>query len=111
MALAFSSTWATVLKPGIGTASGFVVEGLETYYPQSPRYYMADPKDVFCEWTHQRDWMYINLWGRLGYDPATPDETFEADPPRPYCCSSAEGVFALRSIFISSICCVRTSIS
>ncbi|HMA54036.1 MAG TPA: prolyl oligopeptidase family serine peptidase, partial [Acidobacteriota bacterium] len=62
----------------LGTASGFVVEGLETYYPQSPRYYMADPKDVFCEWTHQRDWMYINLWGRLGYDPATPDETFEA---------------------------------
>ncbi len=62
----------------LGTASGFVVEGLETYYPQSPRYYIADPKDVFCEWTHQRDWMYINLWGRLGYDPATPNETFDA---------------------------------
>lgn len=62
----------------LGTASGFVVEGLETYYPQSPRYYTADPKDVFCEWTQQRDWMFINLWGRLGYDPGTPDETFEA---------------------------------
>ncbi len=62
----------------LGTASGFVVEGLETYYPQSPRYDMADPKDVFCEWTHQRDWMFINLWGRLGYDPETPDRTFEA---------------------------------
>lgn len=62
----------------LGTASGFVVEGLETYYPQSPRYYTADPNDVSCEWTHQRDWMFLNLWGRLGYDPATPDETFEA---------------------------------
>ena len=62
----------------LGTASGFVVEGLETYYPQSPRYYIADPKNVFCEWTHQRDWMYINLWGRLGYDPETPNEAFDA---------------------------------
>jgi len=62
----------------LGTASGFVVEGLETYYPQSPRYYMADPKDAYCEWTHQRDWMYLTLWGRLGYDPATPDDAFDA---------------------------------
>jgi dienelactone hydrolase len=62
----------------LGTASGFVVEGLETYYPQSPRYYMADPKDAYCEWTHQRDWMYITLWGRLGYDPEIPDDTFDA---------------------------------
>jgi dienelactone hydrolase len=62
----------------LGAATGFVLEGLETYYPQSPRYYLADPKNAFCEWTHQRDWMFINLWGRLGYDPGTPDETFEA---------------------------------
>jgi len=62
----------------LGTASGFVVEGLETYYPQSPRYYVADPKDLYCEWTHERDWMYLEMWGRLGYDPATPDTVFEA---------------------------------
>ncbi|MDD8025848.1 MAG: dienelactone hydrolase family protein [Acidobacteriota bacterium] len=62
----------------LGTASGFVVEGLETYYPKSPRYYLADPADAYVDWTHERDWMYLNLWGRLGYDPATPDEAFEA---------------------------------
>ena len=62
----------------LGTASGFVVEGLETYYPKSPRYYLADPNDSYCEWTHERDWMYLNLWGRLGYDPNTPDEKFDA---------------------------------
>ena len=62
----------------LGTASGFVVEGLETYYPKSPRYYLADPGDAYCEWTHERDWMYLNLWGRLGYDPETPDERFDA---------------------------------
>ncbi len=62
----------------LGTASGFVVEGLETYYPKSPRYYLADPNNAYCEWTHERDWMYLNLWGRLGYNPDTPDEQFDA---------------------------------
>jgi len=62
----------------LGTASGFVVEGLETYYPKSPRYYLADPNDAYCEWTHERDWMYLNLWGRLSYDPDTPDGQFDA---------------------------------
>ena len=62
----------------LGTASGFVVEGLETYYPKSPRYYLADPNDAYCDWTHERDWMYLNLWGRLGYDPDTPDDRFDA---------------------------------
>ncbi len=62
----------------LGTASGFVVEGLETYYPKSPRYYLADPNDTYCEWTHERDWMYLTTWGRLGYDPETPDEAFDA---------------------------------
>jgi len=62
----------------LGTASGFVLEGPETYYPKSQRYYMADPDDVYTDWIHQRDWMYLNLWGRLGYDPGTTDETFDA---------------------------------
>ena len=62
----------------LGTASGFTVEGLETYYPKSPRYYLANPEDAYCSWTHERDWMYLNLWGRLGYDPDVPDGAFEA---------------------------------
>ena len=62
----------------LGTASGFVVEGLETYYPKSPSYYLADSKDAYCAWTHERDWMYLSLWGRLGYDPETPDDRFDA---------------------------------
>ena len=62
----------------LGTAAGFVVEGLETYYPKSPRYYLADPADGYVDWAHERDWMYLNLWGRLGYDPDTPEEAFDA---------------------------------
>ncbi len=62
----------------LGTASGFVVEGLDAYYPKSPQYYLADPGDACCKWLHDRDWMFLNAWGRLGYDPDTPNETFEA---------------------------------
>ena len=62
----------------LGTASGFVVEGLDTYYPKTQKYYLADPGDAYCDWLPERDWMSLNLWGRLGYDPATPDGLFEA---------------------------------
>jgi dienelactone hydrolase len=62
----------------LGTASGFIVESLDTYYPKSPRYYLADSNDAYCAWTHERDWMFLNLWGRLGYDPDAADETFDA---------------------------------
>jgi dienelactone hydrolase len=62
----------------LGTASGFVVEPLETYYPKSPRSYLADPNDAYCNWTCERDWMFLNVWGRLGYDPNTPDEELDS---------------------------------
>jgi len=62
----------------LGTASGFVVEPVETYYPKSPGYYLANPDDAFCDWIHQRDWMYMSLWGRLGYNPDAPEDVFDA---------------------------------
>jgi len=55
----------------IGTASGFTIEPLNAYYPASPRYYTADPEDIWCDWVVERDSLYYMLWGRLGYDPAT----------------------------------------
>jgi dienelactone hydrolase len=61
-----------------GTASGYTIEGEDAYYPKSPDYYLANPKDRYCDWIHQRDEMYWMTWGRLGYDPGTPDQTFDA---------------------------------
>lgn len=61
----------------IGTASGYTVEGLDAYYPKSPDYYQADPKDKYCDWIHQRDEMYWTTWGRLGYDPSVSESTFD----------------------------------
>lgn len=62
----------------IGTASGYTAEGLNAYYPASPRYYLANPADQYCDWVHERDEMYWLLWGRLGYDPDTPEAVFRA---------------------------------
>ncbi|MBS1712866.1 MAG: prolyl oligopeptidase family serine peptidase [Armatimonadetes bacterium] len=61
-----------------GTASGYTIEGPDAYYPKDPLYYLADPDDKYCDWTHQRDELYWMEWGRLGYDPETPDSVFEA---------------------------------
>ena len=62
----------------IGTASGYTVEGEDAYYPKDPLYYLANPADKYVDYIHQRDELYWMTWGRLGYDPATPDSTFDA---------------------------------
>jgi len=62
----------------MGTASGYTIEGEDAYYPKSPLYYLAKPEDQYCNWIHQRDELYWMTWGRLGYDPSTPDNVFDA---------------------------------
>lgn len=62
----------------LGTASGYTVEPLHAYYPPSPRYLHVDPAEISCRWTHERDFPFLMLWGRLGYDPSTPDEDLDA---------------------------------
>ncbi len=60
----------------VGTASGFTVEPVNAYFPASPSYYLADRATLPCDWIHQRDELYLLEWGRLGYDPTTPDRVF-----------------------------------
>ncbi len=68
----------------LGTASGYTVEPPTAYYPATPDSYIADPKNRWCEWTMQRDAMFVLEWGRLGYDPATDDAVFESEVRRRY---------------------------
>ncbi|MBI5434353.1 MAG: acetylxylan esterase [Planctomycetes bacterium] len=67
----------TVRSMPLGTARGFSVELLNSYFPATPRYYLADPKDQWCTWIHQRDALWLIQWGRLGYDSKTPESVFE----------------------------------
>ena len=66
----------TIETMRLGTASGYTVEPLNAYYPDSPRYYVAHPEDLYTKWILDRDEPYIMLWGRCGYDPKTPEAAF-----------------------------------
>ena len=67
----------TVESMKAGTATGFTVEPLNTYYPASPRYYVAHPQHLYTDWILDRDEPYLMLWGRYGYDPNTSEAAFD----------------------------------
>ena len=56
----------TIESMKIGTASGFTVEPLNSYYPASPRYYTADTNDLYTDWILDRDEPYLCCGG--GWD-------------------------------------------
>jgi len=75
----YNPNWVrrTIKEMPIGTSTGYTIEGLDAYYPKSPDYYLANLRNKCFSWIHQRDEMYWMTWGRLGYDPSTPDSVFD----------------------------------
>ncbi|HEY2729801.1 MAG TPA: hypothetical protein VGK52_07655 [Polyangia bacterium] len=63
---------ALVLSPAV---EGFTLEPAHAYYPARD-YYHAIAGDMFSTWTFRRDELSYLLFGRLGYDPATPERVF-----------------------------------
>ena len=57
--------------------------GSETYIPALD-YFTAVKSPVAWKWAFQRQWLFYELWGRLLYDPKTPDAVFQADFVRRY---------------------------
>jgi hypothetical protein len=62
---------ALMLSPSV---AGFSLEPPHAFLPQRD-FYHAD-HDRLSPWTFVRDDLMLLLWGRLGYDPTTPDATF-----------------------------------
>ena len=56
---------------------GFTLEPPQAYFPQRDGYHAQD-SDRFSPWTFARDEMMFLLWGRLSYDPDTPEDLFRA---------------------------------
>ena len=52
--------------------------GSETYIPALD-YFTAVKEPVAWKWAFERQWLFYKLWGRLLYNPDTPDEVFQAD--------------------------------
>ncbi|HTO05346.1 MAG TPA: hypothetical protein VL069_16680, partial [Opitutus sp.] len=57
--------------------------GSETYIPALD-YFTAVKDPVSWKWAFERQWLFYKLWGRLLYDPQTPDAVFQADFNRRY---------------------------
>ena len=57
--------------------------GSETYIPAKD--YFTNPAiKVNWKYAFERQWLYYKLWGRLLYDPSTPNEVFSAEFTRRY---------------------------
>ena len=57
--------------------------GSETYIPAKD-YFTAIEETVDWTYAFERQWLFYMLWGRLLYDPDTPDDLFEAEFVRRY---------------------------
>jgi hypothetical protein len=57
--------------------------GSETYVPALD-YFTATRDPVNWKWAFQRQWLFYKSWGRLLYDPKTPDAVFDAEFIRRY---------------------------
>jgi hypothetical protein len=73
----YALTRRAVVTTTMGGASGFSFEPAHAFYPQRT-FYNAHAGDEFFPWTFRRDELTYHLWGRLGYDPTTPEGTFRA---------------------------------
>ncbi|HEY5810093.1 MAG TPA: glycoside hydrolase family 20 zincin-like fold domain-containing protein [Povalibacter sp.] len=72
--------------------------GSETYIPALD-YFTAIKEPVDWQWAFQRQWLFYKLWGRLLYEPHTPDAVFQAEFTRRY---GARGENLLRAYSLAS---------
>jgi hypothetical protein len=52
--------------------------GSETYVPADDIFHIKGSDHVTWKYAFERQWLYYTTWGRLLYDPKTPDAVFEA---------------------------------
>lgn len=57
--------------------AGYYV-GSETYIPADDIFHIKNSDHISWKYAFERQWLYYSTWGRLLYDPATPDAAFEA---------------------------------
>jgi len=72
--------------------------GSECYIPALD-YFTAVKDPVEWKWAFERQWLFYALWGRLLYNPETPDAVFQAEFNRRY---GAKGDHLLRAYALAS---------
>ena len=66
-------------QPYVG---GYFV-GSETYIPAKD-YFTTDTVNIPWKYAFERQWLFYKIWGRLLYNPETPDDVFQAEMIRRY---------------------------
>ncbi len=72
-----------IARNGQHAYSGGYFVGSECYIPALD-YFTAIEEPVDWQWAFERQWLFYKLWGRLLYDPDTPDAVFAAEFTRRY---------------------------
>ncbi len=72
-----------IARNGRASYTGGYFIGSETYIPAFD-YFTADRETMTWRWAFERQWLFYKLWGRLLYDPETPDAMFAAEFTRRY---------------------------
>jgi hypothetical protein len=68
---------------GVADYVGGYFVGSECYIPALD-YFTAIEDPIDWTWAFERQWLFYKLWGRLLYDPETPDAVFQAEFHRRY---------------------------
>lgn len=63
--------------------SGGYIIGSETYIPAKD-YFTSDTAGISWKYAFERQWLFYKLWGRMLYDPNTPERLFHAEFTRRY---------------------------
>ena len=87
-----------IARNGAADHVGGYFIGSETYIPALD-YFTALEEPVDWTWAFQRQWLFYQLWGRLLYNPQTPDALFQAEFNRRY---GAKGDHLLRAYALAS---------
>lgn len=77
--------------------------GSETYIPAKD-YFTKDTVNLPWKYAFERQWLFYKLWGRLLYDPATPDAIFQSEFIRRY---GEQGKNLLEAFSLSSATALR----
>lgn len=76
---------------------GFCVEPMNAYYPMDGYFHRDDNDHPWFKWGYQRDWFWYTLWGRMAYDPTTPDKVWISYFKKRFGAQAGEPVFRLMS--------------
>ncbi len=87
-----------IARNGRASYVGGYFIGSETYIPALD-YFTALQEPVDWTWAFQRQWLFYQLWGRLLYDPQTPDTVFQKEYVRRY---GAAGAHLLQAMSLAS---------